>query len=122
MIDDQPMVRRVAQRVLRLLGYSTIMAHEGIKAIQHLRDNADKVNLVLLDLKMPMMDGVETLEHLRESCPDVPVILSSGFSESEATRKFAGQRLAGFVQKPYSTRQLSDAVSRALGNAGSARG
>jgi len=122
-VDDQPLVRTVAQRALRLFGYATIAAEDGIQAIQRFREHADKVDLVLLDLMMPVMDGVETLQHLREISPDVPVILSSGFSESEATRKFAGKSLAGFLQKPYSARQLGDAVCRALGNAGSvARG
>jgi FixJ family two-component response regulator len=63
---------------------------------------------------MPVMGGEEALTVLRGINPDVPVILSSGFDESEATRRFASQKPAGFLQKPYSAQKLVNAVAAAL--------
>lgn len=71
---------------------------------------------VLLDLTMPVMDGFETVGRLREIDPSVPVILSSGYDESEATRRFSQSRLAGFIQKPYTASKLVAILDDIAGN------
>jgi two-component system cell cycle sensor histidine kinase/response regulator CckA len=58
-------------------------------------------------MTMPVMGGVETLRQLRTICPDVCVILSSGYSETQAIQRFAGRGIAGFLQKPYTPVQLA---------------
>jgi len=70
---------------------------------------------VLLDLTMPQLDGVETFRELRRVHAEVPVILSSGYTEQDAMREFGGTGLAGFVQKPYTMTALTGAVRAALG-------
>jgi two-component system, cell cycle sensor histidine kinase and response regulator CckA len=70
---------------------------------------------------MPKMSGEETFRRLRAICPGIPGILSSGYNQIEATKKFVGKGLASFLQKPYTVRQLVEAVERAL-NAGTAEG
>jgi len=57
-------------------------------------------------MTMPRMDGEEAFRALRRIRPDVRVVLTSGFSEQDATHRFAGKSLAGFIQKPYSMAQL----------------
>jgi CheY-like chemotaxis protein len=64
---------------------------------------------------MPQMDGLETFEALRRLRLDVPVILSSGYSEQEATERFVGKGLAGFIQKPYRFEQLVEKMHEVLG-------
>ena len=76
--------------------------------------NPQSISLVLLDLVMPVMNGEEALDGLRLIRPDVPVILSSGFDESEAVQRFAGKSLSAFVQKPYGRDRLLEAVVQAL--------
>jgi two-component system, cell cycle sensor histidine kinase and response regulator CckA len=73
------------------------------------------VDLVVLDLSMPGMSGEETLPELRKIRPEVKVFVSSGYSESEAMTMFRGQRVSGFVQKPYTSAALAEKVKRALG-------
>jgi FixJ family two-component response regulator len=70
---------------------------------------------VLLDLTMPHMDGQETFRELRAIDPNVRVLLSSGYGEQELERRFAGQTLAGFIQKPYELQSLGDALRAAFG-------
>jgi CheY-like chemotaxis protein len=75
---------------------------------------AARVDVVLLDMTMPVMSGEETLRELRNIRPDIKVILSSGFNEVEAIRRFTGKGLAGFVQKPYTSARLAEAVQSVL--------
>ena len=74
-----------------------------------------EIGLVLLDYSMPEMSGEETFKKLREIRPDVPVLLSSGFGQEEATRRFKGLGLTGFIQKPYRLAALLAEVRRCLG-------
>jgi FixJ family two-component response regulator len=68
----------------------------------------------LLDLTMPVMSGEETLAELIAIRPNACVLLSSGFNEMEALRRFAGKPLAGFIQKPYTAAQLAEKVKAIL--------
>jgi CheY-like chemotaxis protein len=63
------------------------------------------------------MSGEETMAQIRNIRPDVPVLLSSGYSEAAALRRFEGQQLAGFLQKPYTGRTLALRVRQAIGRA-----
>jgi CheY-like chemotaxis protein len=68
----------------------------------------------LLDLTMPRMGGEATFQQLRLIRGDVRVILSSGYSEEEATQRFAGEGLAGFIQKPYQSATLKAKLREVL--------
>ena len=67
---------------------------------------------MLLDLTMPDMDGVETFQRLHQLDPRVKVILMSGYNEQDATQRFVGRGLAGFMSKPFLVSDLVDAVRR----------
>ena len=113
-IDDEEVVRRTARATLERLGYTVVLAENGAKGILRFRECSAKVSLVLLDLTMPGMPGEEVLESLKAIRPDVPVILSSGFSEMEVTRRLSGKGPASFLQKPYTARQLAEQVRSVL--------
>ena len=72
------------------------------------------IRAVLLDLAMPVMGGEQALTQILEIDPGACVVLSSGYSESEAMRRFAGCGLAGFLQKPYSAQALAAKVRAVL--------
>ena len=108
------MVRRTANAVLEKYGYRVLLAESGPQAIEIFRRDPDAVSLVLLDLTMPLMGGEETLEALCAIRPDVKAIVSSGYSEAEAVRRFAGRCLAGFLQKPYSPQALAEKIKSLL--------
>jgi DNA-binding NarL/FixJ family response regulator len=75
---------------------------------------ADKIQVVLLDMTMPVMSGEETFRQFKTIRPDVRVLLSSGYNEAEAVRRFTGKGLAGFIQKPYSALTLAEKIRSVL--------
>jgi two-component system, cell cycle sensor histidine kinase and response regulator CckA len=72
------------------------------------------VAIVLLDMTMPVMSGAETFAHLRAVRPDVKVILSSGYDESETMRRFNTTGLAGALPKPYTGVRLAEVIRSIL--------
>ncbi len=108
-VDDDETIRVSAQRMIERSGFSALAADGGREAIHLFREHQDKVNCVLLDLTMPDLDGEETFRELHRIRPGIRVILTSGYSEEAATERFAGQGLAGFIQKPY---QLGTPIAR----------
>jgi PAS domain S-box-containing protein len=113
-VDDEEIVRSAARNALERFGYTVLVAHDGGEAVEIFRRAAGRIDLVLLDLTMPVMGGEEALTQMLEIRPDVKVLLSSGFNEVEAIGRFTGQRLAGFVQKPYAATHLLRCVRSVL--------
>jgi PAS domain S-box-containing protein len=113
-VDDEEVVRKVAARMLNRLGYEAWSATSGAEAVTRFAEAAAEISAVLLDLTMPGMNGLETLRRLKALRRDVPVILSSGYTEIDAKRRFEGEDLAGFIQKPYTSAQLADKLTRVL--------
>lgn len=113
-VDDEPLVRQVAQIALERLGYSVTLAEDGPAAINLFRTMAPDISVVLLDMSMPGMSGEEIFRHLRAIRPDIKVILSSGYNEAEAISRFNGKGLQGFIQKPYTSGRLGEAVRSVL--------
>ena len=113
-VDDEAVVRHVAQEALKRGGYSVWLAASGREAIEIFQENAARIDLVVLDLAMPVMGGEETLRALRRMQPGVRVIVSSGYDQKEATRRFSGFRISGFLQKPYSAARLTFLVGSVL--------
>jgi len=112
-IDDEEIVRRTAKSALEHYGYTVIVAESGPEGLELLA-RTDAVTLVVLDMTMPLMSGEDTLKQLRALRPDLPVILSSGYNEVEATRTLSAKGLVGFVQKPYAPSRLAEQVKIGL--------
>jgi two-component system cell cycle sensor histidine kinase/response regulator CckA len=105
-VDDEAGVRSVARRCLRRGGYEVIEARDGLEALDVFEEH-ENIDLVLLDLTMPRLDGMKTLSRLRARQPDLRVVLSSGFSEHEVTEQLGLlQQQALFLPKPW-TRSAS---------------
>jgi PAS domain S-box-containing protein len=119
-IDDEDLVRKMARAALECHGYRVLEAQHGGDAVAQFRERHREIDLVVLDLTMPVMSGEETLLELRRLRSDISVLLSSGFSETEATRRFEKAKLAGFLQKPYTSTQLARAVRNAMESANAA--
>ncbi len=109
-VDDEPSVRHVAKTALEHYGYTVLLAENGAGALDVLHHFPQPVSLVLLDLTMPGMTGEEAFRRIRELRPEVPVLLSSGYNQIEAIRRFSGLPLAGFIGKPYSAKDLAAKV------------
>ena len=113
-VDDEAVVRHVAQEALKRHGYSVLPAASGREAVEIFRENAARIDLVVLDLTMPGMGGEEALRALHRVQPGVRVIVSSGYDQREVTRRLPGFRLCGFLQKPYSAARLIFMVGNVL--------
>jgi PAS domain S-box-containing protein len=112
-VDDEDMVRRVAQASLEIRGFQVVMASNGMEAIREVRKN-DRIGVVLLDLTMPVMGGEEAIDKLLNERPGIKVIVSTGYDQREAIARFSAKPVAGFLQKPYTSRQLAEKVKMVL--------
>ncbi|HJT90048.1 MAG TPA: PAS domain S-box protein, partial [Bryobacteraceae bacterium] len=113
-IDDEQIVRSLARQALQHYGYTVLAAEDGERGLDLFHGNTHQVDCVLLDATMPGMSGEETLLLLKSVRPDVPVVLSSGFGETEMLRRFEGKGLAGFIQKPYKAAALLEKIQDVL--------
>jgi len=116
-VDDEEIIRKTAKAMLERYGYTVALAENGREGVELLEILGDKVKAVLLDMTMPGMGGEEAFSHMRQLKPDIKVILSSGYNEVEAVRRFTGKGLAGFLQKPYSSSVLAEKIAGVLRDA-----
>ncbi len=114
LVDDEETVRTMGARALAALGFAVIAACDGHQALEVYREHRDEIALVLLDLTMPRMDGEEALCELRLIDPEVRVVMSSGYTESDVVARLAGKGVAGFLQKPYALAELREKLRVAL--------
>ncbi len=112
-VDDDETVRTVTRRMLEQGGFTVMLAADGAQAIEAYRTTPGIV-LVIMDMTMPRMDGEECFRGLRHLDPAVRVLLTSGYNEQDATERFVGKGLAGFIQKPYRPSDLLAKVGEAL--------
>jgi signal transduction histidine kinase/CheY-like chemotaxis protein len=121
-VDDEEIVRNVARTALERYGYKVLLAENGLEGVEMFRRVPDEISLVIMDVTMPVMSGEEALEELQKIQPYVKIILSSGYNEAEATRRFADKGLAGFIQKPYTAIELARKVKAALKSSATMQG
>ncbi len=114
-VDDEAVVGRMAQKALERHGYTVLLAESGLAAIDVLKRYPGEIALIVLDLSMPHMNAEEALPELRKIRPGIKVVVSSGYSESETMTLFSGQRVSGFIQKPYTASRLAEKVRGCLG-------
>lgn len=114
MVDDEESLRALARQQLENMGFSVLTATDGRNGVEIFREHSDDIDLVLLDMVMPHLDGVATFREMRRIRNNVPTILSSGYNKQTATAQFTGKGLAGFIQKPYRYSQLMEVVRDVL--------
>lgn len=105
-VDDEEFVTLLAQRVMTDRGYRVVTAKDGFEALDIYRKLGSAIDLIILDLNMPLMDGSEVFNELRQMNPNVPVVLSSGFADNERLRAMTANGLRGFIPKPYTQEKL----------------
>jgi signal transduction histidine kinase len=113
-VDDEAAVRSITQRLIETLGFTTLAAGDGAEAIRVFREHRSQIVCVLMDLTMPSLDGEEALKELRRIDPHVRVLLMSGYNAQDAVARFTGKSSAGFIQKPFTLRELEDRLHALL--------
>ncbi|MEI6667245.1 MAG: PAS domain S-box protein [Acidobacteriota bacterium] len=113
-VDDEDAVRSICCQMLERLGYGVASVSSGHEAIELLQQPDTDVGCVLLDLTMPGMDGAETAAEIQALHPDLPIVIVSGFSESEVVERLGARRVTAVVQKPYRIATLRNILSPLL--------
>jgi CheY-like chemotaxis protein len=113
-VDDEEGIRRYAVRILRSIGFTTYVASDGPEAIELFHEHADEIDLVLLDVFMPRMNGDKVLRALRKIRPDVRIQLMSGYQDVALSELFDKQDLATLLFKPFATTDFISNVQKAI--------
>jgi CheY-like chemotaxis protein len=114
LVDDEDTIREVGGELLEAMGYTVLLAEDGIKALETYQENQGDIDVVLLDMVMPNMGGGEAYDRLREIDPDVKVLLSSGFSIDGEATKILARGCDGFIQKPFTMKDLSERIRQVV--------
>jgi PAS domain S-box-containing protein len=114
LVDDEEVVLKIGQELLEAMGYQVLTAKDGKEAIKVYRKNQDKIDIVVLDMVMPRMGGGKAYDHMKEINPDVKVLLSSGFSVDGEAGEILKRGCDGFIQKPFTMKQLSAKIKGIL--------
>ncbi len=113
-VDDEPMVREAAVTMTEALGYEVEGCEDGVSALVCLESEPANFDAVLLDLTMPQMNGFELLRRIRDIHPELPVVLMSGYVESDIRERAGSEPSVRFLQKPFTLDQLDHALAEAL--------
>jgi PAS domain S-box-containing protein len=112
-IDDEMSVCEIARDLLTELGYNVVYAYDGKAGVDLYRDRRGSIDLVLLDLNMPLMGGKETFEQLRSINPKLRIIILTGYGESAIQNGFPGEA-DSFIQKPFQLEDLAVKIRQVL--------
>ncbi|MFO7564542.1 MAG: response regulator [Enhygromyxa sp.] len=110
-VDDEEMVRELAGEVLARAGHKTLLARDGDDGLRVFEAHGPDIDLVVLDRTMPGLDGLELLAEIRRRRPDVPAIISSGYSDDAGSRRLQALGVDAVLQKPWAPRDLVHLVS-----------
>ncbi|MBW1670034.1 MAG: response regulator [Deltaproteobacteria bacterium] len=116
LVDDEESVREVSQELLETIGYNILTAKDGKEALEVYKKYRDTIDLVLLDMVMPNMGGSKVYDRLKEMNPGVKVLLSSGYSINGEATEIVARGCNGFIQKPFSFKDLSQEIKKILNN------
>lgn len=113
-VDDEKSVLSICSKMVTLCGFTVIKASDGRVAVTKFLEQADKIDVVLMDLTMPNMDGITAMNEIYRIRPDARVILSSGFNKDELCERISGRPPAGFIRKPYTMALLESELKRVM--------
>jgi DNA-binding NtrC family response regulator len=102
--EDEDLVRELAIEVLEAHGFEAIAARDGREAVVLFQEHAERIDAVLLDMSMPVMDGASALSEMRKHRPTVRVVVTSGFDDADSFPSTLGR--ISFLQKPYRGEKL----------------
>ena len=115
LVDDEPMVLTLCQRMLNLGGYVVLSVSSGAEAVSVLQSTTSAIDLALLDVMMPGMNGVDLANRIRSLNPSIKIVLMSGCGHNEIARVVDSKPYA-IIWKPFKTESLIRMIENALGN------
>ncbi|MFC1751063.1 response regulator [Pseudomonadota bacterium] len=109
-VDDESIVRRPLSRILERYGCKVYQAEDGESGLEIFRALSDEIDLVLVDVMMPKMNGDELLAEIRKINTSVPVVMTSGFDRDSLSAKGLGNDADGILEKPILSKALLDVI------------
>jgi len=113
-VDDEKPLRQVAAGILEKAGYTVITAEDGNQALQVFTDQQESIDMVLLDMSMPVMSGLDVYISLREIDPGIKVLVTSGFGLDGKVQKILDTGASGFIAKPFNADSLTEKIQQIL--------
>jgi two-component system chemotaxis response regulator CheY len=115
-VDDEPDVRKLVRLALTKGGFHVIEAEDGAKAIETLNtgENRLMLDVIICDIRMPKINGMEAIAYFRKEYPRVPLIVLTGFPDTEMAMSLIRQGVADYLVKPVESDKLRAAVARAM--------
>ncbi len=114
LVDDEDMILETAGQMLVELGYRPLFARNGKEALNILEQRGHVVDLVILDMIMPGMDGRQTFAQLKEKHPETKILFTSGYDLEEKVAELLQRNSGGFIQKPYDIGKFSRKIRELL--------
>lgn len=114
LVDDEPPIRNSMRRALQDLGYEVLVAHHGVEALTLFGQHHNRIQTVITDMMMPVMNGPVLVDALRRSSPHIPVLGMTGLPERDGIKGLANLELQGLLIKPFSIETLAHALRSAL--------
>jgi PAS domain S-box-containing protein len=114
LVDDEDMIIDVGREILKAVGYKVLVARSGKEGIEICKKNKNKIDMVILDMIMPEIDGGEAYDRMKEINPDIKVLLSSGYSIDGQATEILKRGCNGFIQKPFNIKKLSRELRKIL--------
>ncbi|MCB1058904.1 MAG: PAS domain S-box protein [Calditrichaeota bacterium] len=114
LVDDEPVIIDLGKEVLESAGYKVLVARDGKQAIEVFEQNIHEINLVIMDVSLPVMSGDEAVAEMLSQRENLPVILSSGLPDAASRRRKISLGSVAFIQKPYRPSELLGAVREVL--------
>jgi PAS domain S-box-containing protein len=114
-VDDEEVQTRTVETMLKRLGYRVVVETDPRKALEIFRAQPDAFDLVITDQIMPDLTGIHLSKEMLAMHPDLPIIICSGYSEQVDEDKIAAFGIKGFIQKPFTVTEISQAIRNALG-------
>ncbi|MGD2185722.1 MAG: response regulator [Desulfobacterales bacterium] len=109
-VDDDELVLEVGSKMIQRLDYEVLVARNGQEAIEVFEKNKDTVDAVILDMRMPGMNGATVHDHLRKIKSDAKILLASGYLENRRAQDIIQHRYNDFIQKPFHFEQLTQKI------------
>jgi two-component system chemotaxis response regulator CheY len=115
-VDDEPDIRRVVKMTLQKAGYEVLEAENGEKAIEVINSGENRLllDVVICDIRMPKINGAEAVAYFRKNYPRVPLIVLTGFPDTDMATSFLRQGVVDYLVKPVEGEKLRAAVARAI--------
>ncbi|HOP63244.1 MAG TPA: ABC transporter substrate binding protein [Spirochaetota bacterium] len=109
-VDDEPVMLKVACEILRECGYETVTAENGSDAVKIFSERHREIAVVVMDMAMPVMSGITAYREMRNIDPSVKVLITSGFRQDVRVRDVLGMGADGFIEKPYTLEKIAYAL------------